>query len=97
VPRPRACLPATLGRGASDVNEAALGALQRELGAEWVSVHSADVRDRASVESAVRDFTARADGRLDALFANAGVLFMGPDETITPAQKDMLVDVNVRA
>ena len=82
--------------GASDVNEAALGALQRELGAEWVSVHSADVRDRASVESAVRDFTARADGRLDALFANAGVLFMGPDETITPAQKDLLVDVNVK-
>ena len=82
--------------GASDVNEAALGMLQRELGAECLSVHPADVRDRASVESAVRDFTARADGRLDALFANAGVLFMGPDETITPAQKDLLVDVNVK-
>lgn len=82
--------------GASDVNEAALGALQRELGAERVSVHPADVRDRASVESAVRDFAASADGRLDALFANAGVLFMGPDETITPAQKDLLVDVNVK-
>jgi NADP-dependent 3-hydroxy acid dehydrogenase YdfG len=82
--------------GASDVNEAALGALQLELGAKRVSVHPADVRDRAPVESAVRDFTARADGRLDALFANAGVLFMGPDETITPAQKDLLVDVNVK-
>ena len=82
--------------GASDVDEAALGALQRELGAERVSVHRADVRDRASLESAVRDFTARADGRLDALFANAGVLFMGPDESITPAQKDLLVDVNVK-
>ena len=82
--------------GASDVNEAALDALQRELGAACLSVHPADVRDRAAVESAVRDFTARADGRLDALFANAGVLFMGPDETITPAQKDLLVDVNVK-
>ena len=82
--------------GASDVNAAALGALQRELGAECVSVHPADVRDRASVESAVRDFTARTGGRLDALFANAGVLFMGPDESITPAQKDLLVDVNVK-
>jgi NADP-dependent 3-hydroxy acid dehydrogenase YdfG len=82
--------------GASDVNEAALGALQRELGAERVSVHTADVRDRASVESAVRDFAASSGGRLDALFVNAGVLFMGPDETITPAQKNLLVDVNVR-
>jgi NADP-dependent 3-hydroxy acid dehydrogenase YdfG len=82
--------------GASDVNEAALDALQRELGVACLSVHPADVRDRASVESAVRDFTARTDGRLDALFANAGVLFMGPDETITPAQKDLLVDVNVK-
>jgi len=82
--------------GASDVNEAALGALQRELGAARVSVHTADVRDRASVESAVRDFAASSGGRLDALFVNAGVLFMGPDETITPAQKNLLVDVNVK-
>jgi len=82
--------------GASDVNEAALGALRRELGEDRVSTHVADVRDRASIECALRDFTARTGGRLDAIFANAGVLFMGPDETITPAQKDLLVDVNVK-
>ena len=82
--------------GASDVNEAALAALQRELGAERVSLHPADVRDRAAIEAALRDFAARTGGRLDALFANAGVLFMGPDESITPAQKDLLVDVNVK-
>jgi NADP-dependent 3-hydroxy acid dehydrogenase YdfG len=82
--------------GASDVNEAALGALQRELGAEQVSLHPADVRDRAAIEAGLRDFTTRTGGRLDALFANAGVLFMGPDEAITAAQKDLLVDVNVK-
>ena len=82
--------------GASDVNEVALGALQRELGTERVSLHPADVRDRAAIESAVREFAARTGGRLDALFANAGVLFMGPDDSITPAQKDLLVDVNVK-
>jgi NADP-dependent 3-hydroxy acid dehydrogenase YdfG len=82
--------------GASDVNEAALGALQDELGADCVSVHVADVRDRRAIEAALGGFTARTGGRLDALFANAGVLFMGPDETITPAQKDLLVDVNVK-
>jgi len=82
--------------GASDVNEVALGALQSELGAGRISLHPADVRDRAALEAALREFTARTGGRLDALFANAGVLFMGADETIAPAQKDLLVDVNVK-
>ncbi len=82
--------------GASDVNAAALVTLQRECGADRVSTHVADVRDFAAVASAIGEFTDRTGGRLDAVFANAGVLFMGPDETITPAQKDLLVDVNVR-
>ncbi len=82
--------------GASDVDTAALGALRDELGTDGVSVHVADVRDRAAVAAALRDFTAPTGGRLDALFANAGVLFMGPDEALTAAQKDLLVDVNVK-
>jgi NADP-dependent 3-hydroxy acid dehydrogenase YdfG len=82
--------------GASDVDAVALGALRDELGSERVTLHVADVRDRAAVEAALRDFTTRTGGRLDALFANAGVLFMGPDETIAPGQKDLLVDVNVK-
>jgi len=82
--------------GASDVNAEALAALERELGADRVSIHVADVRDRSSVDAAVRAFTARTGGRLHAVFANAGVLFMGQHETITPAQKDLLVDVNVK-
>jgi NADP-dependent 3-hydroxy acid dehydrogenase YdfG len=82
--------------GASDVNAPALGALQQELGAGRVSTYVADVRDREAMIAAVGDFAAAGDGRLDALFANAGVLFMGPHETISPAQKDLLVDVNVR-
>jgi NADP-dependent 3-hydroxy acid dehydrogenase YdfG len=82
--------------GASDVSAGGLAQLQRELGADRVSSHLADVRDRAAVEAAVRDFTSRTGGRLDALFANAGVLFMGPHETITPTQKDLLVDVNAK-
>lgn len=82
--------------GASDVDAAALAALERELGAERVSTHVADVRDRASVAAALAAFMRRTGGRLDALFANAGVLFMGPHETITEAQKNLLVDVNVK-
>jgi NADP-dependent 3-hydroxy acid dehydrogenase YdfG len=82
--------------GASDVSREGLDALQRELGADQVSVHPADVRDRAAVQSAVRDFTQTTGGQLDAAFANAGVLFMGPDETITREQKNLLVDVNIK-
>ena len=82
--------------GASDVNATALAALERELGAGRLSTHVADVRDFAAMQSALREFTLLTGGRLDAVFANAGVLFMGPDETITRTQKDLLVDVNVR-
>jgi NADP-dependent 3-hydroxy acid dehydrogenase YdfG len=82
--------------GASDIDEPALAALAVECGSGRVSVHPADVRDRAAITQAVADFTGRTNGRLDAMFANAGVLFMGPDETITSAQKDLLVDVNVK-
>jgi NADP-dependent 3-hydroxy acid dehydrogenase YdfG len=82
--------------GASDVDAAALAALAREIGTASLSTHPADVRDFAAVQSALRDFTAPAAGRLDAVFANAGVLFMGPNESITRDQKDLLVDVNMR-
>jgi NAD(P)-dependent dehydrogenase (short-subunit alcohol dehydrogenase family) len=82
--------------GASDVNVDALATLGREPGCERLSTHPADVRDFAAIESSLRDFTQSTGGRLDAVFANAGVLFMGPDESITRSQKDLLVDVNVR-
>ena len=82
--------------GASDVDGSALASLQRELGPENVSIHVADVRDFAAIEAALGEFASAADGQLDAVFANAGVLFMGPHENVTRAQKDLLVDVNVR-
>ena len=82
--------------GASDVDAVALEALAREIGTAALSTHLADVRDFAAMQAALRDFTAPSGGRLDVVFANAGVLFMGPDQTITRGQKDLLVDVNIR-
>jgi len=81
--------------GASDINAGNLGSLQQELGAERCQVFVADVRDREATTAAVSQFAASHGGRLDAVFANAGVLFTGPDETLTPEQKKLLVDVNV--
>lgn len=81
--------------GGADVNPEGLQALRQELGGERFSIHVADVRDPAALRSALADFTRDSGGRLDAAFANAGVLFMGPDEEITGPQKQLLVDVNV--
>ena len=81
--------------GASDVSAERLDALQAELGRERVSTHVADVRDSRAIESAIGNYARARDGYLDAAFANAGVLFMGPDETITLEQKHLLIDVNV--
>jgi NADP-dependent 3-hydroxy acid dehydrogenase YdfG len=80
--------------GAADVDAARLEALAKELGTDHVRPYEVDVRQFASVDAAIRDFA--GDGRLDAVFANAGVLYMGAHETITREQKDRLVDVNVR-
>lgn len=81
--------------GASDVDAGGLGSLARELGPA-ASTYVADVRDPAAVEAALGEFTSGTGGRLDAVFANAGVLFMGPDRSIRRDQKNLLVDVNVR-
>jgi NAD(P)-dependent dehydrogenase (short-subunit alcohol dehydrogenase family) len=48
------------------------------------------------VTEAVSTFAAGRDNRLDAVFANAGVLFTGWDEELSPEQKELLVDVNVK-
>jgi NADP-dependent 3-hydroxy acid dehydrogenase YdfG len=82
--------------GASDVDGARLSALQQELGADRVSTYVADVRDFAAVEAAIRAFAMQTGGRLDAVFANAGVLFMGPHDAIRREQKDLTIDVNAR-
>jgi len=80
--------------GAADVDAGGLEALSREPGSGRLTPYVLDVREFPAVAAALRDFT--PDGRLDAVFANAGVLFMGRDGSITREQKDRMVDVNVR-
>jgi NADP-dependent 3-hydroxy acid dehydrogenase YdfG len=81
--------------GGSDIHAGSLEALHQELGAGRFEPVVADVRDRAAMAEAIASFADRHGGRLDAVFANAGVLFTGPDETLAPEQKRLLVDVNV--
>jgi NADP-dependent 3-hydroxy acid dehydrogenase YdfG len=83
--------------GASDIDALSLERLQDELGSERLHPFVADVRDAERLRAAIGEFAqVQCGGRLDAVFANAGVLFMGPDAKLTPAQKQLLIDVNVK-
>lgn len=73
-----------------DVNATALAAACQELGEEGLSVATAvaDVTDRDAIETAI-DCVVERTGRLDILFANAGISggpgFMQTDGTRNPA------------
>jgi short-subunit dehydrogenase len=82
----------------SDLPEASLDGLVAELTAKGVDVEtvSADLTDRAEAEGLVAK-AEEALGPLDILVNNAGVEFAGPLIDKTPAELEMLVDVNVKA
>lgn len=82
--------------GGCDLRPEVVNALADAIGRERFTPYVADVRDRAAVARAIDDFAARHGGKLDAVFANAGVLFMAPDDQVTAGQKDLQVDVNVK-
>lgn len=54
-----------------------------------------DVTDAEAVQGLVDDVVAE-HGRLDLLFNNAGITFIGNTEDLTLAQWDAIIDVNVR-
>lgn len=55
-----------------------------------------DVTSAESMRDAFHHFAAATDDRIDVLFNNAGVLFMGPHDTIPVEQQELTIDVNFR-
>jgi NAD(P)-dependent dehydrogenase (short-subunit alcohol dehydrogenase family) len=76
------------------LDEAKLLAAGAQVGADTITIR-ADVRSPANLD-ALRDNLARAFGRLDVLFANAGVAIATPIDTTDEARYAALMDVNVK-
>jgi NAD(P)-dependent dehydrogenase (short-subunit alcohol dehydrogenase family) len=66
----------------------------RETGADFIEC---DHRDRGASDRAVEQVLELAEGRLDALVANAGILFQGPIEATPEAVFRELLEVNLTA
>jgi SDR family mycofactocin-dependent oxidoreductase len=83
------------GYGLGTADElASLAAAVRELGSECLTL-VADVRDDAAITRAVEE-TARAFGRIDILFNNAGICAYGLAHELTEEAWDAMLDINLK-
>ena len=82
--------------GCFDIDEVGLAKLNDEIGSDKCFTGKLDVRSREDFASSMKGFLDWSDGRLDCMFSNAGVLFMGPFEEIEPSRHDTLIDVNIK-
>lgn len=81
--------------GLFDVNEPDLKALYDDIGPDYACCQRMDVTRPESVRAGAELLAGRTGGRLDVLFNNAGVLYMGRHQTIDPELKRRTVDVNL--
>lgn len=81
--------------GLYDINLAGVTALASELGSAAVA-GQLDVTNAEAFAAALADFSAGADGKLDVLFNNAGVLATGDFETVPLTRCQQLIDINTK-
>ena len=79
--------------GLYDINLAGVTALAGELGSAAVA-GQLDVTNAEAFADALANFAAGAEGRLDVLFNNAGVLATGDFESLPLARCHQLIDIN---
>lgn len=78
----------------TDIDAAALGALEAELGGERVLTAVADVRDLAAMQE-VADRAVQRFGGIDVVVANAGIASYGSVLQVDPEAFRRLIDINV--
>lgn len=81
--------------GAADRDPRALENLQAELGERVCSTHVVDVTDEKAVAEALSEFAELTGGTIDALHNNAGILRVGPFESIAIQDHRAIVEINV--
>lgn len=81
--------------GLADRDESAIAELATKLGTHRASAHPVDVSDYASVSNAINQFVSARGGKLHVLHNNAGVLRVGPFESISPEEHRRIIDINV--
>ena len=82
--------------GLADIDEAGMAETARLIGPDKASLHRMDVRSREDWGHALADFVAASGGRLDVLFNNAGVGRGGPFAMMSEADRDLVIDVNLK-
>lgn len=82
--------------GLADVNRAGLAETAAMLPQGQYSIHELDVRDRKSWDKVLADFDAKAGGRLDVLFNNAGIGRGGPFDQVPHEDHDAMMDINIK-
>lgn len=81
--------------GVYDKNEAGAAETARQIG-EGSCCHGAlDVTDGDAYQKAAEHFLHHTQGKLDALFNCAGIMFMGPFESVSLKQHKLTYDINV--
>jgi NAD(P)-dependent dehydrogenase (short-subunit alcohol dehydrogenase family) len=81
--------------GLYDIDQAAVERLLESGEFPTASGGRCDVGDYESVQQAIAHFGQQADGRLDVVINNAGVLTAGPFATNDPAAHEAMIRVNV--
>ncbi|WP_372996840.1 SDR family oxidoreductase [Marinobacter sp.] len=81
--------------GAADRDQKALESLQTELGQRVCSAHVVDVTDEKAVAGALSEFAELTGGTIDALHNNAGILRVGPFESIDIQEHRAIIEINV--
>ncbi len=80
--------------GASDVNYEGLQTLQQELGSQNCFIRKLDVAAKPDFDSALAEFAAKSEGRLDLLFNNAGIGESGWFEDVPHDAAMRVVQIN---
>lgn len=81
--------------GAYDINTEGLKTLEQELGSDNCLTHRLDVTSRSDFDSAMAGFAQETDGKLDLLFANAGIGESGWFEDVPYEAALRVVQVNL--